>query len=315
MKSPFLVTLFLILFYSCKKDDTIHPTPTNYDFNDLAVGENLLDSIKLKGTFQYTYKFIYQNKYTINYINRQDPWSFTWKDIVDTLGYSNNTLVNYNSHSDAVPQLIKILNQGTLPSRFYYYDDNYTVSTLRQLGAYLEYSSTKPSKVSFKFINTSAQRDSIVLNIKRNSNGDIDSIFEQNNSNPTSLGNFKLKFEYNSIQNKLNNNANLKALSYFFIPVTLGSFSPIIFDFGNIDTYPGSTLDYPLFNTIFCDVLFNSTVLPSSFTYKKNNSLIPFYMKYTYNADNYISSFSIGSSTGFNQVTNQRAIFTYNKRP
>ena len=84
------------------------------------------------------------------------------------------------------------------------------------------------------------------------------------------------------------------------------------FDFTNIDTYQPTLLDYEFMDEIFYDILFNNSVLPTKFYYNRSPyGIIPFYIKYLFNANNYVTSMSIGSSINFNQATNERIQIKY----
>jgi len=312
MKNLWFVLALCCLLIGCNKSD-IAPNSniSSYDFSDLLPNENLIDSIIIfhKIGPPGIYKFYYTNKTTIKAIYRND-YINTYRGS-DTLFY-NGKLDSVRSVGESAlsPGLFattttKYQYSTGLISRAYNYNDDYYIPILRQLGSYINYAGNYPSLVQFKYM-SQGNRDSIKILVKRKLNGDIDSVINQQSSYPGSQNGLVLTFEYGTTANKLNTNANLKQLRYSYY------YHPIEFDFTSIDSYQSTLLDYDFMNDIFYDILFSNNILPIKFYYYRSPyGAIPFYIKYKFNSNNYVTSISIGSSQGFDPVINERIQIKY----
>lgn len=305
MKNVLFVLAISYVLSSCTKSDTApNPNMSSYDFSDLLPTENLIDSMIIFHpvvAYPGVYKFHYTNKQTIKGIYRDD-YLYSYRGS-DTMFYSSKVdSVRVIGENAIVPGLFqttttKYQYSGSLLSRAYNYEDDYYIPSRRQLGSYISYTNGSPTNILFKYWEPAyADRDSVTIIIKRKPNYDIDTAKAQ--------GTFS--FEYSTTINKLNGNANLKIFRYSML------YHPVDFDFYNIEGYNPTLITHTYINELFYDVLFSSNFLPSKFNYHPDPfTTLPFYIKYKFNANNYVTSISIGKTAGFNPVTNERIKITY----
>ncbi|MCC6760411.1 MAG: hypothetical protein IT252_04310 [Chitinophagaceae bacterium] len=298
-----------LLFSQCnKRIESAESDDKGYDFSDLSASENLLDSVTILGAIPNKYKLKYTNKSTINsllygYLISPEILS------KDTLIYRNNQLSKIQS-TDIVFGITKefsnVYENGRL-TRLYQYPDNFNEPKRRGLGTYFEYANNQVSRINYKFLNPSLERDSIIFILKYNSTSDLDSVLEVCQRCSPAFNKLQIRFVYGTTRNKLKDNANLQNLALLSYKDLSESYETIKFDFWGITGYQQDLFDYAFMNDFFVYVLFRSQYLPTAFYY--NN--YPVFIKYKYNKNNYITSISFGNTPNFNQDLNERFQFAY----
>ena len=318
---PFFMTLRNIsiiiavtIIFSCTKTDSSNTT-NSYNGEDLNPGECIIDSIICYGDFGFKSKksLLYIDKTKIE--NLLISPSITVAEI-DSLVYVGSNIKKINSPvlraNTLVSEVQFTYNLLSMPQRIFLYDDNYSNPIQRNLGNYFTYNSDKTiQQFTSKLLDSYYLPDSIKLQFKYNSAGLLDSVFyKRYNYTPYNFT-FRYRFNYAAQANKLMKMANFLHLSFLNQQVIPGlEFNPLDFDIASAN---GQNISSDFLNPLIYYILFSSSKLPDSANVYSDyyNSIITVYFKYTFNANGYPISISIGNNPSFDPIANEKLRFYY----